>query len=336
MGKSTFARWGFSGALRWPELPKKKKKKKVQRHAPGGHSGSFPTPRVLPYRRGRRAASLSSARHLKRRPNDHLGGEESGGDGKVESFAGNIELRDVSDLTLEMFQRWKKESGDAAGDDPTLVDIPAFENQACFVRTRGAGARESWPEVLAWRTTDGERSFTLRRDKTCCYVSTDFWKIRRKTSFEVCDGDDVWLTCVLTPGDGAWTLECKIAEAAEAKGAQPRWEMNIEVSLVGKFQDCPCFLQEVRLARFFLSDRGALADAVFLHSLSIYLADRGDHEEDLAGQGPFRPQGHRRGGGVPGGRRPKRCGQGGGAGGSGLFGALHRDVQVPRGHGNPV
>jgi len=147
-----------------------------------------------------------------------------------------------------MFQRWKKESGDAAGDDdkndPTLVDIPAFENQACFVRTRGAGARESWPEVLAWRTTDGERSFTLRRDKTCCYVSTDFWKIRRKTSFEVCDGDDVWLTCVLTPGDGAWTLECKIAEAAEAKGAQPRWEMNIEVSLVGKFQDCPCFLQE--------------------------------------------------------------------------------------------
>ena len=33
---------------------------------------------------------------LKRRPNDHLGGEESGGDGKVESFAGNIELRDVS------------------------------------------------------------------------------------------------------------------------------------------------------------------------------------------------------------------------------------------------
>ena len=147
-----------------------------------------------------------------------------------------------------MFQRWKKESGDAAGDDdkndPTLVDIPAFENQACFVRTRGAGARESWPEVLAWRTTDGERSFTLRRDKTCCYVSTDFWKIRRKTSFEVCDGDDVWLTCVLTPGDGAWTLECKIAEAAEAKGAQPRWEMNIEVSLVGKCKSCPCFLSQ--------------------------------------------------------------------------------------------
>ena len=275
MGKTTIRAghgWGF-----WAEVALARKKGGFSVTRRGGT-------RVLPNTKGpsvpegktRRAASLSSARHLKRRPNDHLGGEESGGDGKVESFARNIELRDVSDLTLDMFQRWKKESGDAAGDDPTLVDIPAFENQACFVRTRGAGARESWPEVLAWRTTDGERSFTLRRDKTCCYVSTDFWKIRRKTSFEVCDGDDVWLTCVLTPGDGAWTLECKIAEAAEAKGAQPRWEMNIEVSLVGKFQDCPCFLQEVRLARFFLSDRGALADAVFLHSLSlsIYLSRR--------------------------------------------------------------
>merc|ERR1712178_539166 len=142
-----------------------------------------------------------------------------------------------------MAYMFRKKREDVAVDLPP-APLPTFNVQAFFIRTKGAGNTDSWPDVLTWRTKDGKKSVTLRRDKPCCYISTDSWSIDRRTVFEVCDDDDVWLTCVLVPADKGWTLERRMREDSETKETQPRWEMNIEVSLVGKVRECPCFLQE--------------------------------------------------------------------------------------------
>jgi len=148
----------------------------------------------------------------------------------------------------------------------TAEEHSAFEAQAFFIRTKGAGNMDSWPDVLTVRgVTSGEKASTsvevngsqvsinklklyVRRDKPCCYISTDTWSVTEKTVFELCDQNDVWLMCVLSPvekdGRSTWTLQCRLSEESNAKQAQPRWEMDIEVSLVGKFQDCPCFLSQ--------------------------------------------------------------------------------------------
>jgi len=127
--------------------------------------------------------------------------------------------------------------------------LAPFEVQALFIRTKGAGNTESWPDVLTLRAPSGVASKapfatrSLKRDKPCCYISTEAFVATDETLFEVCDEDDVWLTCALSPTDKAWKLECRFTEESQ-KTQQPRWDLTVEVSLVGKFQDCPCFLQE--------------------------------------------------------------------------------------------
>mmetsp|Transcript_26440 Transcript_26440/g.56419 ORF Transcript_26440/g.56419 Transcript_26440/m.56419 type:complete len:181 (+) Transcript_26440:88-630(+) len=176
----------------------------------------------------------------------------------------------------KLFGSWGAE---AAAASPEAAAAP-FKCQAFFIRTKGAGNTESWPQLLTWRSAGGGvggRSTTLRRDKPCCYISTESWLIDGRTVFEVCDKDDVWLTCVLSPAGRAWTLECKIREDGQAKQAPPRWELNIEVSLVGKIEDCPCFLQEVSWsfgasdgsARFFFFATKTGADLSFRTLFSL-------------------------------------------------------------------
>mmetsp|Transcript_4304 Transcript_4304/g.11134 ORF Transcript_4304/g.11134 Transcript_4304/m.11134 type:complete len:283 (-) Transcript_4304:64-912(-) len=143
----------------------------------------------------------------------------------------------------------------------------AFETQAFFVRTKGAGNIESWPDVLTVRgvaeqndastsvEVNGSRvrvndmKLYLRRDKPCCYVCTDVWVFSESVALEICDKDDVWLQCVLKlhpdeENGSSWTLQCKLEEEPEGGDVQPRWELNLEVSLVGKVDGFPCFLSQ--------------------------------------------------------------------------------------------
>merc|ERR1712093_257877 len=108
-----------------------------------------------------------------------------------------------------MAYMFRKKREDVAVDLPP-APLPTFNVQAFFIRTKGAGNTDSWPDVLTWR-----------RDKPCCYISADSWSIDRRTVFEVCDDDDVWLTCVLVPADKGWTLECRMREDSETKETQP-------------------------------------------------------------------------------------------------------------------
>jgi len=154
-----------------------------------------------------------------------------------------------------------------------------FEVQAFFVRTKGAGNVESWPDVLTVRAVTSSTSTSeanaednastenarvvevngglvklehlklyLRKDKPCCYVCTDTWKVYDKLTVELCDKADVWLQCTMTPParpkKGEWTLECAIRDDADGGEGSPRWEIDVEVSLVGKCKSCPCFLSQ--------------------------------------------------------------------------------------------
>merc|ERR1711985_23607 len=117
------------------------------------------------------------------------------------------------------------------------VDMSPFESQAFLVRTKGAGNLNTWPDVL-----------TVRKEgNNCCYVSTEVWSVSEKTVFSLLDQNDVWLVCELAPvykdKKKTWTLECKIKEG-KTKETPPRWAMDVEVSVVGKFQGCPCFLSK--------------------------------------------------------------------------------------------
>jgi len=138
----------------------------------------------------------------------------------------------------------------------------AFEAQAFFVRTKGAGNVETWPEALTVRGEStsqakvnlngsevdvDELKLYLRRDKPCCYVCTETWVIRDRVVLELCDREDVWLQCILTPPSAnqpSWKLECKIEEESETGSTGPRWPIDVEVSLVGKFKNTPCFLSK--------------------------------------------------------------------------------------------
>merc|ERR1711977_250009 len=105
--------------------------------------------------------------------------------------------------------------------------LAPFEVQALFIRTKGAGNTESWPDVLTLRAPSGVASKapfatrSLKRDKPCCYISTEAFVATDETLFEVCDEDDVWLTCALSPTDKAWKLECRFTEESQ-KTHQPR------------------------------------------------------------------------------------------------------------------
>jgi len=160
-------------------------------------------------------------------------------------------------------------SSSGAGVAPEREGASPFEAQAFFIRTKGAGNMDSWPDVLTIQEVvsdeegvEGEKQksrarpkgkgrikFHLRRDKPCCYVSTESWAVTERTTFELCDEGDVWLICVLAQaerdGRKTWTLECRMGEEEDPSlDTPPRWGMHIEVSLVGKCSDCPCFLSQ--------------------------------------------------------------------------------------------
>mmetsp|Transcript_10817 Transcript_10817/g.20419 ORF Transcript_10817/g.20419 Transcript_10817/m.20419 type:complete len:261 (+) Transcript_10817:71-853(+) len=138
------------------------------------------------------------------------------------------------------------------------VDMSPFESQAFLVRTKGAGNLNTWPDVLTVRrvgvtseekptTTSGSEFYLRKEGNNCCYVSTEVWSVSEKTVFSLLDQNDVWLVCELAPvykdKKKTWTLECKIKEG-KTKETPPRWAMDVEVSVVGKFQGCPCFLSK--------------------------------------------------------------------------------------------
>jgi len=142
-----------------------------------------------------------------------------------------------------------------------------FEAQALFIRTSGAGNMDSWPDVLTVRgvTSDEEAcpssdsskaspseiKLHARRDKPCCYIATDAWSVTDETVLELCDGEDAWVRFSLQPVASAereaspsWTLECRKQERPEGEEDIPRWDMDIEISVVGKSGDVPTFLSK--------------------------------------------------------------------------------------------
>ena len=162
----------------------------------------------------------------------------------------------------------------------------AFECQALFIRTKGPGG-DSWPDVLtvhgASTSANASGTLVLRRDKPGCYISTDVWSVDERTTLEVTDRGDVWLTCELTPTekDGArsWKLLCRVPEESEAKETLPRWELNLEVSLVGKFKDCPCFLTQTARTTRRICSRGSSSS---LHAIDEDAVALGEDKDGFA------------------------------------------------------
>jgi len=174
--------------------------------------------------------------------------------------------------------------GSKTESSPNAEGHSPFEAQAFFIRTSGAGNMDSWPDVLTVRgvtsnekacpsstgvrdtdktTTPSEIKLHARRDKPCCYISTDAWSVTDETVLELCDGEDAWVRFSLEPvangesqASPSWTLECRKQERPEDDDI-PRWDMDIEISVVGKSGDVPTFLSKTWRATRRISSRSS-------------------------------------------------------------------------------
>ena len=102
--------------------------------------------------------------------------------------------------------------------------------------------------------------------------------VPRRTLTELLPQDH--LGAMPTEKDGArsWKLLCRVPEESEAKETLPRWELNLEVSLVGKFKDCPCFLTQTARTTRRICSRGSSSSLHAIDEDAVALGEAKDKD----------------------------------------------------------